>query len=63
MQTRAKGDAGDPEERPLADDELDEVNGGLFGLVADAILAFEAGFLGSRPAPRPSKHGDVSGDV
>jgi hypothetical protein len=63
MQTKANGDAGAAEDRSLADDELDEVNGGLFVLVADAILAFEAGFLGSRAAPRPTKHGDASGDV
>jgi hypothetical protein len=63
MQIKTQSDAGDPEDRPLVDDELDEVNGGLFVLVADAILAFEAGFLASRVAPRPTKHGDAPGEV
>jgi hypothetical protein len=49
--------------RALTDEELDEVNGGLFFLVAGAVLAFEAGLLGGIIAANYSKTGNFWGDI
>jgi hypothetical protein len=49
--------------RALTDEELDEVNGGLFFLVAGAILALEAGMLGGAIAANYHYTGNFWGDL
>jgi hypothetical protein len=51
------------EARALTDEELDEVNGGLFFLIAGAVLAFEAGMIGGMVAANYHYTGNFWGDI